>query len=488
MDRLYTLLSIFGTNSDTWSKEKRLFVTSFGFLCVALYAPNNKILLVLSLVYLLGLIKIFRNIRHSLLFAAIFLLPFQGGKGIDFLVVAPEYVYGNIPFIMSVSLSLTGFMTILLMYSVVRNRLLKIDYPAISRFAPHDSALIVMVFSLVISSVLSPMPLLSFLLLLQFTLYIFLYYYIRQYSLQTWIASHMLPLISALSCFEGFISILQFINKGPLGKLIENAIDPSISTSLLHAASEDLSFVRIQGTFSHPNSLGFFTAMAAPLLFYYSGAKTVSHFGRKLSAVGCIASIASLILSASRLSWIVVFFEMLFLYRFVLRHTISEQVKHLYKFTVIICVMVLPIIIIPRLSQFAVTFSSDGGASFRWKLIQNSILITSQNPFGVGLGTFPKILLETIGGFTSFPTQPHTIIFQILVAAGPIGLISFLYLLSSVSKRIAYSLRLILSGANASRAIFSIPLVAFLLLAQFYPILTEQQIIGWFWIFFAIIV
>ncbi len=485
MNGLYTLIGSVRTTIDSWSTEKKLFWWSILFLFILLYAPNNKILLALAILFICGLLYVFKSIRTALLYSSIFCLPFQSGKSIDFLVVSPEYVNGRLPFIMSVGISLTGFMVLILIYLSLRDiiYLPKIKIST-SKIETKDIFIGTFLILNIFSSIISPIPLLSFLLLMQFSLYIYLYYYIQQYKLGYWVTHHFLPIFSALGIFEGFISILQFINKGPLGKLIENSADPSLSDSILHIASEDISFVRIQGTFSHPNSLGFFIALILPLLFYYSIAKRTSNFGKKISSFAFIASFVALLLSASRLSWIIVAIELLYIYK---KQRETNKLPVLYKISGIIGVLVLPILVIPRLSQFIITFGQDGGANFRWNLIIQSFQIVSQNPFGIGLGTFPQILLETIGGFSSYPTQPHNLFAQILVASGYAGLLSFMLFL-------CYSKKYFLSGINehskgyiGHHSIYLLPIISFMILSQFYPILTEQQIIGWLWVFLSIL-
>ena len=486
MNRLYTFRNQIGKRLTDWIPEKKLFFFSMIYLFSILYVPNNKILLLFSVVFVTVLSNFFSSFSAALLYAVIFLLPFQGGKGIDFLVVDQAYVYGHIPFIINVSLSLSGFSTILLIYISIRRYLYQNSHVSPTDYIrSSDYALGIYYVSSLFGTLLSPIPLLSFLLFLQQSIYIFIYFYIRGNSLGKWIISYMPIALSALSIFEGVICMLQYVNKGPLGKLIEDSFDPALGKNILHVAAEDISFIRIQGTFSHPNSLGFFMALIAPILFYYSARKVSNLFIRGITTLGFLSAISALILSASRLSWIVTGIE-LFLIAWLLKREIS--LPKIYSWGFLIIILLFPILIIPRISQLAVTFGPDGGANYRWNLILYSIKIAAENPFGIGLGTFPKILLEEIGGFTSFPTQPHNIFAQILVSSGYLGLLAcmyFLYFLRTTFATRVYKLRHIV---ELDTSVYIVPIVSFFILAQFYPILTEQQIIGWIWIFLSVIV
>jgi O-antigen ligase len=232
-------------------------------------------------------------------------------------------------------------------------------------------------------------------------------------------------------------------------------------------------------------------AFIVPMLLYYSISKHSSYFSKIISAIGCIAGVIALILSGSRASWVFFVLGILLILRASIVRTSLEIipiVKRLYFACVIFFAVTVPIIIIPRLNQLTITFDPSGGAQFRLDLMEKSLMVALQNPLGVGLGVFPQILLEEIGGFTSTPTQPHNLIAQILVASGFVGVISFfgfLYLKITMRyrKRTGESKK-----SRITRAISMIPIGIFLCLSMLYPVLTEQQIFGWLWILMSIVV
>jgi len=486
MNRLYTLCIKTGIYIHSWTEEKKLFALSLLFSSILFVVPSNKIFLLVSFLFVAGLYFIWNNFSLAVLYAYIYLLLFQNGKGVDFLVVPGNYVNGHIPFIMTVNFTMSNALSVILLYMYIRNKILVKRKRASPRVEMSDILLSLFIIATVFSSVFSSIPWLSFLLTIQMCGYIFVFYFIQSQHLKQWVIKIIVPLTASLSILEGLWSGLQYINKGALGYLNPTPADISIQ-----AASEDTSFFRMQGTFYHPNFLGFFMAFILPILLYHSVSKHTSYFSKIVSSIGCVAGVIALILSGSRASW--GFFALgviLMLKTSIVRASLEiiPFVKRLYLACVIFFAVAVPIFIIPRIFQLAITLNPGGGAQFRWDLIEKSLMVVVQHPLGIGLGVFPQILLEEIGGFTSAPTQPHNLIAQILVASGFVGMISFFgFLYLKIRPRLQKTTRE--SGSQIiTRAVSMISLEIFLLLSMLYPILTEQQIFGWLWILLTIVV
>ena len=488
MRQLYTLVSKIGTSFRRWSEEKKLVFLSMVCLGILFYVPNNKVLFLATFIFVSCFYILWKNIIYSLLYTYILLLPFQNGKGMEFLVVPAYLVYGNIPFTITVIYTMSNILLTMFLYVYFRKYVLKTQTRRPLSFTVTDILLCVFFVANIIASAGSDIPLLSLLLTIQVWSYIIGYFILRQQHVKQWLMGVMLPVFASLGIFEGVWSILQRVNKGLLGKTIET-IDPSVVSGRVQAASEDATFFRMQGTFTHPNSLGFFMAIIAPILFYYSVSKQTSSFGKVLSAVAFMFSMGGLILSGSRASWIFCALAIFLLWsNAIVRSSLKfiPGVKRIYKLFLTVCVTLIPIIIVPRLYQLFTTFGSGGGAQFRWTLIKSSVLMTLQHPFGVGLGVFPLVFFQELGGFTSFPTQPHNLPAQILVASGVIGFVSFslflILVLISGFYRIHKS-----QHWQSLHIVYIISTGVFLSLSMFYPILTEQQIFAWLWILLAII-
>jgi len=468
-----------------WSKEQQLFAWSMVLLVVLFVVPSNKALLLVSFIFTVGLSFILKKFTLAILYAYILMLPFQNGKGMDFLVVPAELVYGNTPFIMTVNITVSGLLSIVLLYMHIRDRIFSKQISSSTQINTSDILLGIFIVATIVASIMSNIPLLSFLLALQICGYIFVYYYIQHHRLHLWVIKILPTLLSSLSIFEGVWSILQYVNKGSFGYL-----SPSPADNLTHVAMEDVSFVRMQGTFGHPNNLGFFMACITPFLFYYSVSKHTSVFTKIISSVGFISGVTALLLSGSRASWIFFALAMVLILRIpIIRasQAVIPFVKRLYLSYVIFCAILIPFIVIPRLSQLAVTFNVGGGAEFRWDLINKSFQITAHNPLGVGLGIFPQIVFYQIKGFTSAPTQPHNLIAQIMVASGYIGAISFFGFLYLKIKMYFLPITPRVKYLQLMHYIGMISLGVFLALSMFYPILTEQQLFAWLWILLSIV-
>lgn len=486
MSRLYTLVTKIGISIRAWSEEEKLFALSLLFSSTLFIVPSNKIFLLVSFLFVAALYVILDNFTLAVLYAYIYLLLFQNGKGIDFLVVPGEYVYRHIPFVMTVNFTVSGALSALLLYVYIRNRKKTKKEQGSPRVDVSDILFGVFVIANIAACIISNIPWLSFLLMLQMCGYIFIFYFIQHQHLKEWVTKIIVPLTASLCILEGLWSGLQYINKGRLGYL-----NPTRGYSFTHAAGEDVSFFRMQGTFSHPNFLGFFMAFTVPVLLYYSVSRYTSRFRKIISAISCTAGVLALILSGSRASWLFFALGVILMFRTSVVRTslqITPFIKRLYLTCIIIFAVTVPIIIIPRINQLAITLNPTGGAKFRLDLLAKSLIISLQNPFGVGLGMFPQILLEEIGGFTSAPTQPHNLIAQVLVASGFVGVISFftfLYLKITMRYRKKTKESKITAGMHM---IGIISLGIFLCLSMLYPVLTEQQIFGWLWILLSIVV
>lgn len=485
MKRLYTLIKKLGTAVAGLSAEKKLFAWSCLILGVLFFVPSNSVLLLVACVCVAGLFSVWNNLTLTVLYTYLLFLPFATGKSLSFLLVPETYFYRNIPFTVTVSVSISNFMCAVLLYIYFRNRFVSKNRSPSVRLGFADIMLSIFFLATMIASAFSNIPLLSFLLTAQLTSYIFVYYFIRAHRLKRWLLDVFLPLTASLCTFEGLWSVLQLAHNSPLGKPIEGTLSP-----VLHAASENTSFFRMQGTFDDPNYLGFFMAVFTPWLLYFSMSKRTSYFGKIISAIGVMAGIAGLILSGSRFSWLFFAVAAFLLLRVkIIRSSLDiiPSVKRLYLTFICACMIAIPLYVIPRLSQLVTTFDAGGGLQFRWFLLEKSFEVIVQHPLGIGLGLFPNVLLDFIGWYTFPPTEPHNLIAQIFVASGVVGgsaFIGFLYVTIKNS--------LVESHTNPAyrtimRSLGIISLGVFLTLTMAYPVLIEQSIFPWLWILFSVV-
>jgi hypothetical protein len=490
MNRLYALFKPIGKYLASWSQEQKLFALSLTCLGILFYIPNNKLLFLATCLYVAGFYFLYKKITLALLYVYILLLPFQNGRGIGFLVVPADLVYGNIPFTITVNYTMSNIILTVLLYIYIRTRIINRHARGGLPIRIPDIFLCIFFVTNIIASIYSNIPLLSALLTLQLISYAVPYYFIRQERLKTWLTGALLPVFTSLGIFEGFWTILQFFNNGTLGKSIEVAVDQSLSGGLAHVASEDFTYARMQGTFTHPNSLGFFMAMVAPVLLYYSVSRSVSRFGKIISAISFFLVFIALILSGSRASWICFVIAILILWKTPAIHLSLEVlsvIKRFYRFVFLLCIAVAPVIIVPRLQQFVLTFGPDGGAQFRWVLIKKTLTMVASYPLGVGMGVYPNVLFGEFGGSTSSPTQPHNLIAQVAAASGILGAVSFCALLFLLLRSVINTIRK--NGRKKPLyCVYAVSLGIFLMLSMAYPVLTEQQIFAWMFILLAVLV
>jgi hypothetical protein len=490
MHRLYTQLQKIGTIPARWPKTQQLFVWSCLMLGLLFFVSSNKLLLLAAALCVVGLYWIFRNTLLAVLYAYMLFLTIPAGKSLLF-PLAPAYLVSyNIPFTASVTITVSNFFSCILLYFTIRNVIFRIGQRSSLRVGISDFFVGFFLLTVSIASAFSTVPLLSFVLTAQMMGFILIYYIIRAHNLERWVVSIMPPLFSALCIFEGGWSVLQMINHGKLGRAIESGIDPVLFDKIVHAASEDPSFFRMQGTFNHPNYLGYFLAIIIPVLISFSLSKKTVLFNKYISAVGVIVGFFGLILSGSRLSWMMLAAAILILFGNIrIRSSlhIHPDIKRLYLYWMIIITVLFPVFVVRRMGQFVATIDAGGGFQFRWFLLQQGFTIFSQHPWGIGLGTYPFMLLKNVTIFTFPPTDPHNLLAQIFISTGVLGGISFCCFLALVIK---HSLADLSGNSTTSFFIRSAGMVSVLVLLSLsmaYPVLTEQPVIALLWILLPIV-
>ncbi|MFC1646813.1 O-antigen ligase family protein [Patescibacteria group bacterium] len=496
MNRLYTFAKKASNYISSLSKEKKLFFLSLTFLCLTYFVPNNKFFLIEVLLFVTGLFLIWRNLLLALLSCYILLIPFSVGKGIEFLLIPAEYINPlriremAVPYTIFFTFTMLNLLQAALFYLYFRNEIISKGIKPSHRRDFADNLLVLFIITNIVSGIASNIPLLSLLLTIQIIGYLFVYHLVRYYGLKTWLQKTFPIFASSFCAFEGFWTVLQLASRGPLKKYIENIPDLNTSGFLVHTANESSTYLRMQGTFNHPNDLGIAMATMLPIVFYYSVSKYSSSFGKTAAAFGSMGGFVALVASGSRASWIVFILAIIFLFSIKtirLSWDITPLIKKSYRIFIYLFLAIFPFVIVPRLTQLSKTFSYDGGASFRTDLITKSIFVALQHPLGIGLGVFPQVLFIDIGGFTSHPTQPHNLILQILVASGFIGMFSFLGFIYLKIRKAYLFLGTKIAYASQVRIVGFISLSAYLFLSMLYPILTEQPVFGLLWILLLVI-
>lgn len=192
-------------------------------------------------------------------------------------------------------------------------------------------------------------------------------------------------------------------------------------------SDENVSVLRIFGTFSHPNvySLYLFALIVFGslylLLFAGSGIKRIIMLG----ALGIFSTV--LILTFARVAWIA-----LFLFVFLVA---------LFRYRLLL----FPLLLLPvALSVFSPTFQARVAESFQsnpdsslvwrqtlWKDVTRYSIQEERLLLGSGMDTFPKVS-ESLRGTAHGPNDPHNDFVKFFVEGGIVGLGVFLIYLSSL--------------------------------------------------------
>ena len=235
--------------------------------------------------------------------------------------------------------------------------------------------------------------------------------------------------------FESLLSIAQFINHGSLqgifyffGERFFNSQTPGIANVSLNGAL----VLRPYGTFSHPNVLAGYLAIAMAIAI--SNLKNnISKIRRIFYFTSIAIGTVAIFLTLSRIAtvlWIVLLAYSL-IYAFMKQK--SKFSFFYFLFSIFALVLAISMFVI---SSFSFRFTSihfyDESVVQRGALIKDSLAMIKKHPvFGVGLNNFLANLP------TSEKLQPvHNIFFLVLAETGFLGLGLFIWFLIKTFKRI----------------------------------------------------
>jgi O-antigen ligase len=219
-----------------------------------------------------------------------------------------------------------------------------------------------------------------------------LFFLAKDFLREEKVLKNSLSIIFSWLLFEGLISSLQFISKGPLGLYIEEGV---MSISFGKMAMDQFYLFRSFGTFIAPNRLGAFLVLS--LLVSSAAFVKKSLIKDKLIVLVCyLAGVVGLILSLSRTSWFT--FNLFLIIGFYLVYRFGYKISRNFKKIIIIilfCLIGLAPFIVIRLESLVNAFTYYGTGSVRWKLIKEAFhLIKLQPIWGVGFNHFTKAIVE----------------------------------------------------------------------------------------------
>lgn len=189
---------------------------------------------------------------------------------------------------------------------------------------------------------------------------------------------------------------------------------------------ENVSVLRIFGTFSHPNvySVYLFSLVVFGCLYFILFAE---YGWRRLTMLFVLgAFIAMLLLTFARVAWVA-----LFLFTFLI-----SLFRYRY---LLIPLFLIPFVLFTYSQTFqnrvneSLTINPDSSIVWRQTLWHDVIIHSLQDDrlwFGSGIDTFPKVS-ESVRGTTNGPNDPHNDFVKFFIEGGVVGLALFIvYLLS----------------------------------------------------------
>lgn len=464
-----------------------VFWVSLFFYFLLYFNLNNKTLLGIFLIFLFILFLKFRDYLIALSILYLLFLPIAKGKTFNFELI-PAWLLGTeVSYTYDFTITFSDLAFLGLLALIIRKEI--VDRWRINKLKPekNDLFLFAFIFCVFTSIFFSQFQIISFLAFLRLARVVAAYFLLQRLLFEQKLR-RLIPLVLASSLiFQGVWSSLQFLFQRPLGR----AIEPygALLSAYGYMAAEEKTFFRAQGTFEHPNVLGsFFVMFLAFVLVQIFG--PFRERKRKILLISYLFGLAGLAFSASRASWGVALLISSLIVVFLRHHqrklTLSPLIKRWLVMVSLFLLIFFPFLVSPRLGHLYLTLAEKGGAYYRTYLLEKAWFLSQESPLGVGLATFPAVLIRKFGFFT-WPSPVHNLFLEILVETGIFSLIFFLLFLIFTYKRFFYNLRDIKDQKNfflKTGALFAS--LGFLGVAQFYPFFWASTIFEYFWLFLGV--
>lgn len=469
--------------------EYFVFWISLLFYFLLYFNLNNKTLLGLFFAFLLIFLFRLKNSLIALFILYLLFLPFNKGKAFNFELIPAWLLNTEEPYTYGFTITFADLAFLGLFALTLKEEF--VNHWRIKRLKLKKSDFFLFAFLLFvfISLFFSQFQIVSFLAFLKLVRIVAIYFLIQRLLFEPR-ARKFFPLVLAtLVIFQGGWASLQFLFQRPLGRAIE-----SISGTFSgygHLAVEERTFFRAQGTFDHPNTLGSFLVTFLSFFLIQIFNSNQSENKRHLFLGSFLIGVLGLIFSASRASW-GVFLVITGLIMLFLKHQGKLKVAPLMKrwstWILLLVVIFLPLLILPRLEHLYTSLAEYGGVFYRTYLLEKAWLLAQESPLGIGLATFPAVLIQKFGFYT-WPAPVHNLWLEILVETGIFSLVAILLFLIFIYKRFFLELKNLRDRSEfflKTGAFFAS--LGFLGAAQFYPFFWSSNIFEYLWLFLGIMV
>ncbi|MBU0576334.1 O-antigen ligase family protein [Patescibacteria group bacterium] len=371
---------------------------------------------------------------------------------------------------------------ILLLYLLVRSRFKTGSKPfKIPHAFPYLPLLLIITLG-VVSSLLSPLPEVSWFWLLQLTKLFAMGFLAMALVKDKSLAKKTLEIIFIYGLFLASLVVAQKINGGPIGLAIEEKYTGYAG----RFADESPSLYRPGGIFWDANLTSSILIMFLPSWFIFSFKKVWFHRGFMMSCfvVGSLA----LILTASRAAWVIGAMLILVSYQLIIKKNKVQLPVWLKKYGWIILgllIIFLAPMILDRLMSLTQVFREDGGAIYRLRHLQMAAHFMATRPLGLGLNVYQyKILDQWKPEFYLYDSTPaHNLFAQVGAALGIGGLLLFIRFIYRI---IVQGYSWLVSGKNILIKGLILGCLGYLLVSQFYPWWLTIPISGIVWLLLGI--
>ena len=415
------------------------------YLAIWFVNPSNKLMVILSIVFLFLLAYIINHVQLAALFTYLITTVLPMGKKYvfvlhdlkEFPLLKELYPIGLTE---SISLSVADVIFSIFLLSIFIN-LTTSKFRQLRKIKISLLDILIVLFffyGMFADLYASSRPFLSLFfkkgLSEMVVIYFSLKYYFQRVANLTY--SVMIIFVSILF-FESFLALQQFIFSAPLGKNFE----AMFNIEQFGAAPDELIFsFRPLGTLSHANDLGLFIASLMPILFYL----LLNKNSPSIIPISFFTGLIVLFLTLSRSAWLGFFVSIgFFIYILEHRFKINLIEKFSLKKIAYVSLLFLPLIIylMPRVARTVYSTNQSGGLTLRIRQISESLELLASQPLtgvGAGMSVFEMIERNKNSVFVGFPSSVHNYYVLLAVENGLPSLILLLIIvILSIKKFLA---------------------------------------------------
>jgi hypothetical protein len=470
------------------------FLLNLAFLNSLLLVNSNKTFLLISLLYLIILIRKTQNYRLSLLLLFINLLPLTIGRNLlDVTLIAQKEIFSfaiyDVKYFLPIYLSDLFLLLIYQNYfskkffSSVLNK--TIGSPLSHKNRITYSILLCFFLLILLRSVsheFAPLLLAGSLIILKYILIFGLPFLIQLNKLRNY--KELLAAITAMTVFHSVTVIYEQIKGGNLGLFIENRL-PGLELGTRAAEAGDM--LRADGIFNEPNITATFLLMNLTLMLDL-GLKNLT---KKITANRLYFGISGLAILAitftgSRSLYFLTSIVLIY-YLALYRQTLWPQLRQLLRKKLMLLITTTVVLLtspylLSRMQSLSNVFSRDGSLSYRSELNSHVLSMSFSNYLGIGLDLTPYYLAKNFKTVDSplviFDQAPaHNIIVQLLAETGIIATVIFISFVYITIKH----------GYQGKHRTFALAAIVYFLAAQFHPVFTNHyQLTGFFFLYLGV--